>query len=92
VTIAFDCAGCGIHVVSAIATHPPETRCAGCAWLAALPDTPERERLRAELAKWRVTGAPRPAVYRCPTCGARELRHCCGHRPYRPGCAWAPPV
>jgi hypothetical protein len=29
--------------------------------------------------------------YRCPACGAAELRHCVGNRPYLPGCGWAPP-
>lgn len=44
-SLAFDCADCGLHVISIVPPHNPARRCAGCQWLADLPaEVPEAER------------------------------------------------
>jgi hypothetical protein len=56
----FDCIDCGLHVFAF--GRPPSTkdRCAGCQWLAEIPDTDHRAVLRAQLVERAVIGAPAP--------------------------------
>lgn len=90
-TIEFVCADCDFNVISIGPVHNAEHRCAGCQWIAELPDPAYREGLRRELAARGIIGTPKRAgldAYRCPSCGASAQAHCCGNREYRPGCAW----
>jgi hypothetical protein len=56
----YDCIDCGVHVVQIAPPPVPGSRCAGCQWIAAIPDPAHRAALRAQLIEHAVIGAPRP--------------------------------
>lgn len=57
-TVEFDCADCGLHVVSLVPPHNPARRCAGCQWLLDTPhaSAPEKAALRQVLIERGVIG------------------------------------
>ena len=44
--VEFDCIDCGLHVICIVPPPQPRQRCAGCQWLADLPNEADREGLR----------------------------------------------
>jgi hypothetical protein len=55
-SLEFDCTDCGLHIISIGPRHNPERRCAGCQWLAELPDSPDKPVLRQHLLDTGVIG------------------------------------
>ena len=55
-SLEFECTDCGLLVISIGPQHDPGRRCAGCQWLATLPDPVDREALRAALLERGIIG------------------------------------
>lgn len=60
------------------------------AFLSGPLDPDMQEALNDGVSRRLLIVQPATAAYRCPTCGADALEHCCGNRPYRQDCGWAP--